>query len=158
MRQVHQWSPLTSQLGRGTAPQEGVGLSHAIAESLIQRKVSDDVCEYHRRQAFVLFATHFRDLAQTLNTQNGIVKWVQISENALMFSLHLKTEVGKGETQELTFRRRAPSRIRQNLVPASCTRSWTDHVKSSIMASLTTSRFADIQVSSSQNWRRCLNM
>ena len=27
------------QLGRGTAPQEGVGLSHAIAESLIQRKV-----------------------------------------------------------------------------------------------------------------------
>jgi hypothetical protein len=47
MRQVHQWSPLTSQLGRGTAPQEGVGLSHAIAESLIQRKVSDEVCEYH---------------------------------------------------------------------------------------------------------------
>lgn len=28
------------QLGRGTAPQEGVGLSHAIAESLAQRSVS----------------------------------------------------------------------------------------------------------------------
>jgi hypothetical protein len=62
------------QLGRGTAPQEGVGLSHAIAESLIQRKVCARSLANADWQAFVLFATHFRDLAQTLSTQPGIIK------------------------------------------------------------------------------------
>jgi DNA mismatch repair protein MSH4 len=31
---------LVDELGRGTAPSEGIGISHAIAEELIRRKVS----------------------------------------------------------------------------------------------------------------------
>ena len=33
---------LVDELGRGTSPREGVGISHAIAEGLIALKVSTD--------------------------------------------------------------------------------------------------------------------
>ncbi|ORY32843.1 DNA mismatch repair protein MutS [Naematelia encephala] len=52
---------LIDELGRGTAPQEGFGLSHAIGEALIRTK------------AFVYFATHFHDLATTLCSHPGVV-------------------------------------------------------------------------------------
>ncbi|KZT24709.1 hypothetical protein NEOLEDRAFT_1156682 [Neolentinus lepideus HHB14362 ss-1] len=52
---------LIDELGRGTSPKEGVGISHAIAESLIQRK------------SFVFFATHFRELSMTLSRQPAVV-------------------------------------------------------------------------------------
>ncbi|TDL22289.1 hypothetical protein BD410DRAFT_748498 [Rickenella mellea] len=52
---------IMDELGRGTSPREGVGISHAIAEALIQIK------------CFVFFATHFNELAMTLSRQPSIV-------------------------------------------------------------------------------------
>ncbi|KDQ55011.1 hypothetical protein JAAARDRAFT_181849 [Jaapia argillacea MUCL 33604] len=52
---------LIDELGRGTSPREGVGISHAIAESLIKAK------------PFVFFATHFQELATTLSRQPSVV-------------------------------------------------------------------------------------
>jgi DNA mismatch repair protein MSH4 len=39
---------LIDELGRGTAPREGVGISHAIAESLVSIKVRDETQLYHK--------------------------------------------------------------------------------------------------------------
>lgn len=57
------------KLGRGTSSLEGIGLSHAIAESLITR------------QSIVFFTTHFQDLGVILGNLPGVVK------------LHLKVQV-----------------------------------------------------------------
>ncbi|KAG8975102.1 MutS protein msh4 [Tulasnella sp. 427] len=55
---------LIDELGRGTSPEEGIGISHAIAEELIHRKVVD---------AFVLFATHYQDLSTTLSRYPSVI-------------------------------------------------------------------------------------
>ncbi|RXK40341.1 hypothetical protein M231_02324 [Tremella mesenterica] len=47
---------LIDELGRGTAPREGIGLSHAIAEAL------------------TFFATHFHELTKTLSFHPGVIK------------------------------------------------------------------------------------
>jgi DNA mismatch repair protein MSH4 len=60
---------IIDELGRGTSPTEGVGIAHAIAESIIQHKT---IC---------FFATHFKDLGTTLGRYPNVV------------SLHLETEV-----------------------------------------------------------------
>ncbi|KAF9261928.1 hypothetical protein L218DRAFT_980745 [Marasmius fiardii PR-910] len=52
---------LIDELGRGTSPREGVGISHAIAEGLIEQK------------CFVFFATHFAELSTTLSRQPTVV-------------------------------------------------------------------------------------
>ncbi|GBE78596.1 MutS protein homolog 4 [Sparassis crispa] len=52
---------LIDEVGRGTSPREGVGISHAIAESLIQLK------------SYVFFATHFNELVTTLSRQPSVV-------------------------------------------------------------------------------------
>ncbi|KIY45240.1 hypothetical protein FISHEDRAFT_61251 [Fistulina hepatica ATCC 64428] len=52
---------LIDELGRGTSPREGVGISHAIAEELIKRK------------SFVFFATHFGELSTTLSRQLSVI-------------------------------------------------------------------------------------
>ncbi|KAG1741768.1 muts domain V-domain-containing protein [Suillus paluster] len=52
---------LIDELGRGTAPIEGLGIAHAIAEELIRLK------------CFVLFATHFHELSTTLSRQPTVV-------------------------------------------------------------------------------------
>ncbi|KAJ7079998.1 muts domain V-domain-containing protein [Mycena belliarum] len=52
---------LIDELGRGTSPREGVGISHAIAEGLIELK------------SFVFFATHFNELSTTLSRQPSVV-------------------------------------------------------------------------------------
>ncbi|KAF4584531.1 MutS protein msh4 [Pleurotus pulmonarius] len=52
---------LVDELGRGTSPQEGVGIAHAIAEGLIKQK------------CFTFFTTHFSELAQTLSKASGII-------------------------------------------------------------------------------------
>ncbi|KAH7910010.1 muts domain V-domain-containing protein [Hygrophoropsis aurantiaca] len=52
---------LIDELGRGTSPIEGVGISHAIAEELIKHK------------CFVFFATHFQELVASLSRQPAVV-------------------------------------------------------------------------------------
>lgn len=52
---------LLDELGRGTSPREGVGISHAIAEALARLK------------AFVFFATHFGELTTTLSRQPSVI-------------------------------------------------------------------------------------
>ncbi|THV01237.1 hypothetical protein K435DRAFT_750386 [Dendrothele bispora CBS 962.96] len=52
---------LVDELGRGTSPIEGVGISHAIAEGLIEQK------------CFVFFATHFAELSTTLSRQPAVI-------------------------------------------------------------------------------------
>ncbi|KAF7297326.1 MutS 4 [Mycena indigotica] len=52
---------IIDELGRGTSPREGVGISHAIAEGLIQSK------------CFVFFATHFHELTTTLSRQPSVI-------------------------------------------------------------------------------------
>ncbi|EIN13274.1 hypothetical protein PUNSTDRAFT_109550 [Punctularia strigosozonata HHB-11173 SS5] len=52
---------LIDELGRGTSPRDGVGISHAIAESLIKTK------------CFTFFATHFHELTMTLSRQPSVV-------------------------------------------------------------------------------------
>ncbi|KAK7055436.1 muts 4 [Favolaschia claudopus] len=52
---------LIDELGRGTSPREGVGISHAIAEGLIALK------------SFVFFATHFNELTTTLSRQPSVI-------------------------------------------------------------------------------------
>ncbi|KAI0317904.1 muts domain V-domain-containing protein [Amylostereum chailletii] len=52
---------LIDELGRGTSPVEGIGISHAIAEVLIDMK------------CYVFFATHFHELSVTLSRQPTVV-------------------------------------------------------------------------------------
>ncbi|PCH33162.1 hypothetical protein WOLCODRAFT_93032 [Wolfiporia cocos MD-104 SS10] len=52
---------LIDEVGRGTSPREGVGISHAIAEELIKLK------------SYVFFATHFSELTTTLSRQPSVV-------------------------------------------------------------------------------------
>ncbi|TEB26336.1 hypothetical protein FA13DRAFT_1692416 [Coprinellus micaceus] len=52
---------LIDELGRGTSPREGVGISHAIAEALISAKPC------------VFFATHFEELSMTLSRHPSVV-------------------------------------------------------------------------------------
>nr|XP_019046481.1 hypothetical protein I302_05231 [Kwoniella bestiolae CBS 10118]OCF25411.1 hypothetical protein I302_05231 [Kwoniella bestiolae CBS 10118] len=82
---------IIDELGRGTAPLEGLGLSHAIAESLIER------------QAFVFFTTHFPDLAVTLGSLRGVVcmhlrtqqdNKVEDDNNAFSTSFQYKVDQG----------------------------------------------------------------
>ncbi|KXN88409.1 hypothetical protein AN958_07315 [Leucoagaricus sp. SymC.cos] len=52
---------LVDELGRGTSPRDGIGISHAIAEALIGAK------------SFVFFATHFKELKTTLSRQPTVI-------------------------------------------------------------------------------------
>ncbi|KAF7344644.1 MutS 4 [Mycena venus] len=52
---------LIDELGRGTSPQEGAGIAHAIAEGLIALK------------CFVFFTTHFDELTTTLSRQPSVI-------------------------------------------------------------------------------------
>ncbi|OCF32989.1 hypothetical protein I316_05327 [Kwoniella heveanensis BCC8398] len=84
---------LIDELGRGTAPLEGSGLAHAIAEALL------------KKMAIVLFATHFHDLGRTLEAAPGMKRYVQPQAEVMnwytyseMLRLHLLVEykVGNG--------------------------------------------------------------
>ncbi|KAF9359640.1 MutS protein msh4 [Mortierella sp. NVP85] len=64
---------IVDELGRGTSTHDGLGIAFAVCEELI-----------HTR-AFVLFATHFQDLASSLTVYHNVV------------NLHLETEIMHGE-------------------------------------------------------------
>ncbi|KAI0044058.1 hypothetical protein FA95DRAFT_1497685 [Auriscalpium vulgare] len=57
---------LIDELGRGTSTKEGVAISHAIGEALINM------------QCFVFFATHYHELSITLSRQPTVVKCVHL--------------------------------------------------------------------------------
>ncbi|GAA5965994.1 hypothetical protein JCM21900_002861 [Sporobolomyces salmonicolor] len=74
---------IVDELGRGTSPEEGVGIAHAIAEEIIRSK------------AFCFFATHFKELSTTLSCYSNVV------------SLHLETEIDRSQPDfSLTFHHR----------------------------------------------------
>ncbi|BEJ01086.1 hypothetical protein CcaverHIS631_0509430 [Cutaneotrichosporon cavernicola] len=82
---------LVDELGRGTSPIEGVGLSQAIAEELI------------KTQCFTFFTTHFRELSLTLCTTPGVQNLhLQVQSNSHMAetdefatTFHYKVQNGK---------------------------------------------------------------
>ncbi|GMK55257.1 hypothetical protein CspeluHIS016_0203130 [Cutaneotrichosporon spelunceum] len=82
---------LVDELGRGTSPIEGIGLSQAIAEKLI-----DTEC-------FTFFATHFHELSLTLCTTPGVRNlYLQVQRNSHMAetnefatTFHYKVQNGK---------------------------------------------------------------
>ncbi|KAF9781104.1 muts domain V-domain-containing protein [Thelephora terrestris] len=62
---------LMDEVGRGTSPEEGVGIAHAVAETLIKSR------------CFVLFTTHFHELSLSLSRQPTVVNMhlsVQVRE------------------------------------------------------------------------------
>ncbi|GAA5925273.1 MutS family protein MSH4 [Sporobolomyces koalae] len=74
---------IVDELGRGTSPEEGVGIAHAIAEEIIRSKAS------------CFFATHFKELSTTLSRFPNVV------------SLHLETEIDRSQPDySLTFHHR----------------------------------------------------
>ncbi|KAJ8088885.1 MutS protein msh4 [Marasmius tenuissimus] len=69
---------LVDELGRGTSPREGVGISHAIAEGLIEHK------------CFVFFATHFTELSTTLSRQPSVVNLhLSVQVNVAIYLVYL---------------------------------------------------------------------
>ncbi|BGP16624.1 MutS protein msh4 [Rhodosporidiobolus nylandii] len=74
---------LVDELGRGTSPEEGVGIAHAVAEEIVKSK------------AFCFFATHFKELSTTLDRYPNVV------------SLQLETEVDPSQPDySMTFHHR----------------------------------------------------
>ncbi|GAA6060475.1 hypothetical protein JCM10212_007106 [Sporobolomyces blumeae] len=74
---------IVDELGRGTSPEEGIGIAHAIAEEIIRSK------------ATCFFTTHFKELSTTLAPYPNVV------------SLHLETEVDRSRPDySLTFHHR----------------------------------------------------
>ncbi|KIM39112.1 hypothetical protein M413DRAFT_419584 [Hebeloma cylindrosporum] len=85
---------LVDELGRGTSPREGVGISHAIAEGLIALK------------SFVFFATHFSELTKTLAREPTIVNLhlsVQRSRpTATNFGLTFQYKIVDGASEDFS--------------------------------------------------------
>ncbi|GAA5967803.1 hypothetical protein JCM11641_005769 [Rhodosporidiobolus odoratus] len=74
---------LVDELGRGTSPEEGVGIAHAVAEVIIKSK------------AFCFFATHFKELSTSLDRYPNVV------------SLHLETKIDRSQPDySMTFHHR----------------------------------------------------
>ncbi|KIJ45044.1 hypothetical protein M422DRAFT_167040 [Sphaerobolus stellatus SS14] len=82
---------LIDELGRGTSPREGVGISHAIAEELIRTKT------------FVFFATHYNELSTTLSRYPPVVNLrlsVQNIRNS-SFNIVFKYKIIDGALEEI---------------------------------------------------------
>ncbi|TNY24833.1 muts domain V-domain-containing protein, partial [Rhodotorula diobovata] len=100
---------LVDELGRGTSPEEGVGIAHALAEEIIKSK------------AFCFFATHFKELAVTLPSRYPNVVSLhleaEIDETQPNFSLAFHHKVRDGATPlthyglELAKLAKLPSRV-----------------------------------------------
>ncbi|KAJ7270710.1 muts domain V-domain-containing protein [Mycena haematopus] len=83
---------LIDELGRGTSPREGVGISHATAEGLIELK------------SFVFFATHFNELTTTLSRQPSVINLhlsvQRTSKSAANFGVTFQYKIVDGAPQE----------------------------------------------------------
>ncbi|KAF8192659.1 muts domain V-domain-containing protein [Mycena galopus ATCC 62051] len=83
---------LIDELGRGTSPREGVGISHAIAEGLIELK------------SFVFFATHFNELTTTLSRQPSVINLhlsvQRTSKSGANFGVTFQYKIVDGAPQE----------------------------------------------------------
>lgn len=78
---------LVDELGRGTSPREGVGISHAIAEGLLELK------------SFVFFATHFHEITITLSRRPTIVNLhlsVQVTSKSISVFFSSRQTSGQG--------------------------------------------------------------
>ncbi|TRY66504.1 hypothetical protein DNTS_005388 [Danionella cerebrum] len=75
---------IIDELGRGTSPEEGIGICHSICEFLIGLK------------AFTLFATHFLELCQLQTIYHNV-------ENQHMQVQHLRTGDGRAERVVYTY-------------------------------------------------------
>ncbi|KAG0359943.1 hypothetical protein BG005_011813 [Podila minutissima] len=75
---------IMDELGRGTSTHDGLGIAYAVCEELIQIK------------AIVFFATHFQELAHTLEAYHNVV------------NMHLETELTRddGQNPGLSFKYR----------------------------------------------------
>ncbi|WOO81174.1 MutS 4 [Vanrija pseudolonga] len=100
---------IIDELGRGTAPVEGVGTSHAIAEELARRK------------CFTFFATHFRELGQTLCTHPGVV--THMGEDG-EFSTTFHYKVTDGPSKEDHYGRSLDLAKLASLPPSAMARAW----------------------------------
>ena len=58
---------IIDELGRGTSPEEGVGLAHALAEEIIQSQVRRCSAARTDDQAICFFTTHFLQISHTLS-------------------------------------------------------------------------------------------
>ncbi|KAK4047950.1 MutS protein msh4 [Microbotryomycetes sp. JL221] len=68
---------IVDELGRGTSPEDGVGIAHALAEEIVKAK------------AYCFFATHFKELCTTLSRYPNVV------------SLHLASDIRPGSINEM---------------------------------------------------------
>ncbi|KIJ98256.1 hypothetical protein K443DRAFT_104257 [Laccaria amethystina LaAM-08-1] len=85
---------LVDELGRGTSPREGVGISHAIAEGLLDLK------------SFVFFATHFHELTITLSRRPTIVNLhlsvQRARQSSSNFGLTFQYKIRDGVSDEIS--------------------------------------------------------
>ncbi|XP_073783842.1 mutS protein homolog 4 isoform X2 [Danio rerio] len=75
---------IIDELGRGTSPEEGIGICHSVCEFLINLK------------AFTLFATHFLELCQLQTLYPNV-------ENQHMQVQHIRTGDGRAERVVYTY-------------------------------------------------------
>lgn len=71
---------IIDELGRGTSTRDGLSIAIAVAEALVDS------------QAFVWFATHFRDLPKILAERNGVV------------NLHLSVDMGEADKMKMLYK------------------------------------------------------
>ncbi|PBP17310.1 DNA mismatch repair protein Msh4 [Diplocarpon rosae] len=71
---------IIDELGRGTSTRDGLAISLSIAEALVQSK------------ALVLFATHFRELAQIMQNRLGVV------------NMHLDVDLSEGNAMKMLYK------------------------------------------------------
>ncbi|KDE08921.1 hypothetical protein MVLG_01015 [Microbotryum lychnidis-dioicae p1A1 Lamole] len=125
---------IIDELGRGTSPEEGVGIAHALAETIIESK------------ALCLFATHFKELAVSLSRYPNVV------------SLHLEADIDRSQADySLTFHHRvadgATSLVHYGLELAKLVKMPADVLHNATLASVTLAARAEEEQERAQGTR-----